>query len=155
MLTRLMLVRMISAVALLATPSVVLAQQGPPLQIDARIQAQGTKVAATFQRRIRPGVATVSGRVLNLAGGETALVKLHFDYDTDADVALDEIISLIVISIEDCTGTEVSRATIGPNDVNLNPNRAALHYSATLYKPAAATSGGGYLVRVRVYGNYE
>lgn len=136
-------------------PMAATAQEAPPLQVDARVQAEGTgRVAATFQRQIKPGVATVSGRVRNLPGGETALVKLHFDYDTAADFALDVIISLIVISLENASGNEVARATIDPNDVNLNPNRVPLHYSATLYKPELAATRG-YLVRVRVYGNYE
>jgi hypothetical protein len=36
--------------------------------------------------------------------------------------------------------------------VNLNPNRATLSYRATLYQP---TTDSGYVVRVRVFGNYE
>ncbi len=81
-------------------------------------------------------------------------MKLHFNYKTDADIALDEIISLIVISLENSSGIEIARATIDPNDVNLNPKRVPLHYSATLYKPEHAATAG-YIVRVRVYGNYE
>ena len=138
-----------------ALAPVAFSQEAPPLQIDARVQADGNnRVAATFERQIKPGLATVSGRIRNLPGGETALVKLHFDYNTEADFALDEIISLIVISLENSSGTEVARATIDPNDVNLNPNRVPLHYSATLYKPQHAATNG-YIVRVRVYGNYE
>lgn len=140
---------------LCVAPMAATAQEAPPLQLDARVQADGTgRVAATFQRQIRPGVATISGRVRNLPGGETALVKLHFDYSSASDFALDEIISLIVISLENASGNEVARATINPNDVNLNPRRVPLHYSATLYKPEPAATRG-YLVRVRVYGNYE
>ena len=32
-------------------------------------------------------------------------------------------------------GNEFSRVTIDPNTVPLNPNRAPLYYSATLYRP--------------------
>lgn len=81
-------------------------------------------------------------------------MKLRFDYKTDADVALDEIISLIVISLENADGREVARSTIDPNSVNLNPNRVPLHYCATLYKPTLAATRG-YIVRVRLFGNYE
>ncbi len=154
MIRGVIMIRIVLALVL-AAPLAAVAQQTPPLQVDARVRAEGTgRLAATFERQIRPGLATVSGRVRNLPGGETALVKLHFNYKTDADIALDEIISLIVISLENSSGIEVARATIDPNNVNLNPNRVPLHYSATLYKPEHAATAG-YIVRVRVYGNYE
>lgn len=144
-----------AALLLLVGTSRAGAQENPPLQVDARVRADGTgRVAASFQRRIQPGVATMSALVRNLPNGDTALVKLHFDYKIDADVALDEIISLIVISLENAHGTEVARTTIDPNSVNLNPNRVPLHYSTTLYKPAHAATNG-YIVRVRLFGNYE
>lgn len=143
------------ALALLSAPLTALAQEGPPLQVDARVRAKRTDVGATFQRKIQPGLATVEGRLRNEPGGETARVTLHFDYKIDGDLALDEIISLIVISLEDADGKEFSRATIDPNEVNLNPNRVPLDYSATLYKPPPTGDGRGYVVRVRVFGNYE
>ncbi len=154
-MTRGVFVTRILLILLSAAPMALMAQEAPPLQVDARVRADGSgRVAATFERQIKPGLAKVSGRVRNLPGGETALVRLRFDYDTTADFALDEIISLIVISLENSSGNEVARATIDPNEVNLNPKRVPLHYSATLYKPEHAAANG-YIVRVRVYGNYE
>jgi hypothetical protein len=75
-----------------------------------------------------------------------------------ADIALDEIVSRIVISIEDAAGNEFSTVTIDPNTIPLNPNRLPLYYSVTLYTPAISNApgrGNGYFARVQVYGNYE
>jgi hypothetical protein len=136
-------------------PLVAVAQDLPPLQVDVRVPAKATGIGALFQRQIEPGEATVSGRVRNLPGGETALVTLRFDYKTNADFALDEIIGLIVISIEDSEGNEFSKVTIDPNTVNLNPNRVPLSYSATLYTPDQTGPRGSYTVHIQVFGNYE
>ena len=91
----------------------------------------------------------------NLPGGETALVTLQFDYRTQAEIALDELISQIVILIEDEDGNEFSTVTIDPNTIHLNPNRVPLYYSATLYTPIIERGGKGYTARIQVYGNYE
>lgn len=145
---------LLSALAVFA-PLTALAQEEPPLQEDIRVRVNGNRpVGANFSRQIEPGEARVRGRVLNLEGGETALVTLVFNYRIDAPIALDEIISLIVISIEDSEGNEFSTVTIDPNDVNLNPNRVPLTYSATLYIPDGARRNG-YFARVQVFGNYE
>src|SRR5205085_11111645 len=85
-----------------------------------------------FRARLESGGATLRGSVQNLSGGETVLVSLRFDYNSDADIALDELISQIVVSTSDKAGNEFSRVTIDPNTVPLNPNRAPLYYSATL-----------------------
>jgi hypothetical protein len=138
-------------------PLAAFAQEEPPLQlqVDARVRVNGNRpVGANFGRRIEPGNATVRGRVLNLEGGETALVTLRFDYPSDAPIALDEIVSRIVISIEDADGGEFSTVAIDPNNINLNPNRVPLTYSATLYIPENARRNG-YVARVQVFGNYE
>jgi hypothetical protein len=87
--------------------------------------------------------------VHNLPGSETALVTLRFDYRTNADI------SQIVISIEDADGNEFSTATIDPTAVPLNPNRAPLYYSATVYTPRITRGEEGYITRIQVYGNYE
>ena len=92
--------------------------------------------------------------VLNLPGGETALVLLHFDYNTDGDIALDELISQIVVLTSERAGNEFSKVTIDPNTVYLNLNRSSLSYSATLYPPPR-DSRNRYLVRIQVFGNYE
>jgi hypothetical protein len=107
-----------------------------------------------FRARLEGGEATLRGSVQNLPGGETALVLLHFDYSTDEDFALDELISEIVVSTSDKAGNEFSRVTIDPNTVPLNPNRAPLYYSATLYKPPRG-GRNPYIARIQVFGNYE
>jgi hypothetical protein len=136
-------------------PVTGVAQLRAPLQVDVRVPAKATGFAAFFQRRLEPGAATVSGRVRNLPGGETALVTLHFDYKIDADFAFDEIISRIVISIQDSVGNEFSKVTIDPNTVHLNPNRVPLDYTATLYTPPETRPDSTYRVHVKVFGNYE
>jgi hypothetical protein len=131
------------------------AQIGAPLQVDVRVRVKSNHgFGASFERQLDPGAATVEGRIHNLPGGETAVVTLRFDYRTNADFALDEIISQIVISIEDASGNAFSIATIDPNTIPLNPNRASLYYSATLYTPRV-TRRAGYIAHVQVYGNYE
>ena len=82
-----------------------------------------------FHTRLEGGGAVVRGSVQTLPGGETALVSLHFDYNRDADIALDELISQIVVSSSERAGNEFSRVTINPNTVPINPNRTPLYYS--------------------------
>ncbi|PYK75951.1 MAG: hypothetical protein DME42_01185 [Verrucomicrobia bacterium] len=108
----------------------------------------------SFRAVLEGGEATLRGTAQNLPGKETVLVTLHFDYPTNADIALDELISQIVISTSDRAGNEFSRVIIDPNTVPLNPNRAPLYYSATLYQPPRS-SRNSYTVRIRVFGNYE
>jgi hypothetical protein len=133
----------------------VLGQDGSPLQADVQVQVRyNDKRPVPFHAHLQGGEATVRGSVLNLPGGEILLVSLHFDYNTTADIALDELISQIVVSTSDRTGNEFSRATIDPNTVPLNPNRAPLYYSATLYRPPR-DGRRLYLTRIRVFGNYE
>lgn len=146
----------IAMVIVTCSPALIHAQEGPPLQVDVRVRVRSNYgQGAFFERQIEGGAATVAGRVHNLPGGETALVTLRFDYRTKADVALDELVAQIVISIEDTDGNQFSIVTIDPNTVPLNPNRASLYYSATLYAPNVARHGEGYVARVQVYGNYE
>ncbi len=84
--------------------------------------------------------------------GDTVRVDLRFDYRIPPEtIALDEFIDRIELTTEDRSGVAGS-VTIDTNLVNLNPNRAALLYRATLYRPGTA---GAYVARVRVYGNYE
>src|SRR5438270_13742814 len=133
----------------------VIGQEQGPLQADVQVQVKyNDKRPVLFRARLEGGGAVLRGSVLNLPGGETALVLLHFDYDTDADIALDELISQIVVSTSDKAGNEFSRVTIDPNTVPLNPNRAPLYYSATLYHPPR-NGRSLYLARIQVLGNYE
>jgi hypothetical protein len=146
----------IAAVIALCPQLTLRAQEGPPLQVDVRLRVKSNHgLGASFQRQLEGGAATVAGRIHNLPGGETALVMLRFDYRTKADIALDELISQIVISIEDANGNEFSTTTIDPNTIPLNPNRATLYYSATLYTPHVARGEEGYIAHIQVYGNYE
>jgi hypothetical protein len=133
------------------------AQDQAPVQADVRVRVNNNRrpVATAFNASLAPGAATLEGSVSNLPGAETALVALRFDYAIDADIALDEIISQIVVSIEDGAGHTFSTVAIDPNTIHLNPNRVPLYYSATLYIPEHTRGRNGYVVRVRVLGNYE
>jgi hypothetical protein len=133
----------------------VIGQEQSPLQADVQVRVNhGDRRVVPFHARLEGGGATVRGSVQNLPGGETLLVSLRFDYNTDADIALDELISQIVVSTSDNAGNEFSRITIDPNTVPLNPNRAPLYYSATLYHPPR-NGRSLYLARIQVFGNYE
>lgn len=150
--------RKFAAVAFLVlcfAPLLVVAQGQSPLQADIQVRVNyNNKRPVPFRTRLEGGGATLKGSVQNLPGGETALVLLRFNYRTDADIALDELISQIVVSTSDKAGNEFSRVTIDPNTVPLNPNRAPLYYSATLYKPPR-NARSAYIARVQVFGNYE
>jgi hypothetical protein len=133
----------------------VVGQEQSPLQADVQERVNhGDRRLVPFHARLEGGGATVRGSVQNLPGGETLLVSLRFDYNSDADIALDELISQIVVSTSDNAGNEFSRITIDPNTVPLNPNRAPLYYSATLYHPPR-NGRSLYLARIQVFGNYE
>ena len=126
-----------------------------PLQADVQVRVNyNTKNSVPFRSRLEGGGATVKGTVVNVPGSETATVRLRFNYRTNADIALDEIISQIIVSTSDADGNEFSRVTIDPNTVPLNPNRVLLSYSATLYKPPRS-GRNAYIARVQVFGNYE
>jgi hypothetical protein len=133
----------------------LIAQEQAPLQADVQVRVNShDRRLVQFRARLEGGEATLRGTVQNLPGGETVLVSLHFDYRTDADIALDELISQIVGSTSDNAGNEFSRVTIDPNTVPLNPNRAPLYYSTTLYHPPR-NGRSFYLARIQVFGNYE
>jgi len=133
----------------------IMGQKQSPLQADVQVRVNhGDRRLVPFRARLEDGGATVRGSVQNLPGGETVLVSLRFDYNSDADIALDELISQIVVSTSDKAGNEFSRVTIDPNTVPFNPNRAPLYYSATLYHPPR-NGRSLYLARIQVLGNYE
>lgn len=126
-----------------------------PLQADLRVSiSYNERGSVSFNAVLRGGEATLRGTVQNLPSGETSLVQLHFDYRTDAGIALDELISRIVIWTTDRTGNEFSKFAIDPNTVPLNPNRAQLHYAGTVYRPPR-NNRTFYVVRIQVFGNYE
>ena len=66
-----------------------------------RVNNDQQPAPVSFRAQLDGGPAKLTGSVSNLPGGETALVALQFDYRVNADFALDEIISQIVISVED------------------------------------------------------
>ena len=137
-------------------PLTAAAQEQAPLQADVQVRVKNKAAAtASFRSLLEGGEAFVKGTVQNLPGGDTALIELKFNYPTDFDIALDEIISQIVISLEDANGNLSSTVTIDPNTINLNPNRVPLHYSATLYRPPRIAGRNFYIARIQVFGNYE
>ena len=72
----------------------VIGQEQAPLQADVQLQVKyNDKRPVLFHARLESGGATLRGSVQNLSGGETALVSLRFDYNSDADIALDELTS--------------------------------------------------------------
>lgn len=145
----------IAVTALMLCHQILSAQEQAPLQADVQVRVDyNNRRLVSFNTVLEGGDATLRGTVQNLPGGETVLISLHFDYRTKADIALDELISQIVISMRDRAGNEFSRVTIDPNTVPLNPNRAPLYYSATLYHPPRS-SRDSYTVRIQVFGNYE
>ncbi|PYM01374.1 MAG: hypothetical protein DMF19_06710 [Verrucomicrobia bacterium] len=69
-------------------------QEQSPLQADVQVRVKyNDKRPVLFHARLESGGATLRGSVQNLSGGETALVSLRFDYNSDADIALDELTS--------------------------------------------------------------
>ena len=145
----------VALVSLCFVSQLAIGQEQAPSQTDLQLQIKySDKRPILFHARLEGGGATLQGSVLNLPDGETVLVLLHFDYNTAADIALDELISQIVISTRDRAGNEFSRVTIDPNTVPLNPNRAPLYYSATFYPPPR-DGRRLYFARIQVFGNYE
>jgi hypothetical protein len=127
-----------------------------PLQAEVQVRVKNKAGAtASFRSLLEGGPALVKGTVQNLPGGDTAFIQLKFNYPTDFDIALDEIISQIVISLEDANGNLFSTMTIDPNTIHLNPNRVPLYYSATLYRSPRIVGRNNYIARVQVFGNYE
>jgi len=122
-----------------------------PLQLELTVPLATAGARQRFAAKIEPGDATLKGQVRGQRGGETARIDLTFRYRIPADtIAFDEIIDRIEITTEDTNGGVFGVATIDTAEINLNPNRVPLSYRVTLYHP-----GAPYVVRVRVFGNYE
>ena len=97
-----------------------------------------------------PALVTISARS---TPGEAVVVDLVFTYPVPPDqIALDELLAQIEVATETPAGEPFFASTIDPQLIPLNPNRAALRYRVTLYRP---TDMATYRVRVRVMGNYE
>jgi hypothetical protein len=104
-------------------------------------------------RSIPPGDATMKAVLRNQRGRETVRIDLTFAYRVPSGIVFDEIIDRIEIAVETLAGEPFSTpTTIDPGEINLNPNRVPLTYRATLYHPVDAA---GYVVRLRLFGNYE
>jgi hypothetical protein len=125
------------------------------LQVDALLSLPtGAGGAAGFAEPIESGPARVTGIARNLRGDAVQL-DLTFRYRLPRDtIALDEVIERIEITTETPEGEVFFATTIDTQLIPLNPNRTPLFYRATLYHPDAE-SGERYVVRVRVFGNYE
>jgi hypothetical protein len=105
-----------------------------------------------FEAPIEPGDATVSGIARNLRGGAVQ-VDLAFRYRVARDtIALDEVIERIEIATETTEGEVFLASAIDTQLIPLNPNRVPLLYRVTLYHPEEVEE---YVIRVRVFGNYE
>jgi hypothetical protein len=136
--------------------SAAFAQDPPetPLQVDVEVRMPRNLESRNFKRVLEGGTATIRGRVDNIDENGTVVVTMRFDYRSGADIALDEIIDRIIVTIESQQGEEFAVSTIDPNDIHLNPNRAPLFFSTTLYRSPVSVSRD-FRVRIRVYGNYE
>jgi hypothetical protein len=67
-------------------------------------------------------------------------------------IALDELVERIEVETATAAGDLFQQVAIDAQLITLNPNRARLQYRVTLFHP---TEGASYLVRLRLYGNYE
>ena len=74
--------------------------RGAQLQADIRVRVNNDRRPAPDPPPQSHEALKLTGSVSNLPGSEMALVALQFDYRVNADFALDEIISQIVISVE-------------------------------------------------------
>ena len=124
----------------------------PPLQADLTLAMPAENGSIeTARSGLDGGDANVAVRAVNLDNGDTVRVRLRFSYRIDPDtIAFDEILDRIVVETIGDGGAAIGMAEIDPHEVNLNPNRVALVYQLTLYRPSEA-----YTLRVRIFGNYE
>ena len=71
-------------------------------------------------------VATVIAVARNLKRGDAVSASLVFDYDTPADIALDELIDRVEITTETPNGGVYLSTTLDTELIPLNPNRVPL-----------------------------
>ena len=122
-----------------------------PLQLDVTTTLATAGAKRRLTATLAPGDAVVKIVARGARGGDTTRVDVVFRYRIPRDqIALDEIIDGIEITTEDPMGGVFGTVTIDTHEVNLNPNRVPLAYAATLYHPEPP-----YVVRIRVFGNYE
>jgi hypothetical protein len=102
---------------------------------------------------IEQGDATIRTVARNQPGAETVRVDLTLDYKVPkGTIALDEHVEQIQVETATPGGELFQQAVIDAQLVTLNPNRAKLLYRVTLFYP---TEGQSYLLRLRLFGNYE
>ena len=91
--------------------------------------------------------------VRNVRRSRTALVDLVFDYRVRRGaIAFDELIQGIEITTESAAGGVLGAVSLDAGLMPLNPNRGKVRYRMTLLYPQ---TGADYLLRLRVFGNYE
>jgi hypothetical protein len=140
-------------IALIVLAAAALPAAAQTLQVETTLSLPTQKRAKeSFQGRIEPGEASVAGVARNLKRGDAVVISLVFDYRTSADIALDEVIDRVEITTETPDGEVFLTTVLDTELIPLNPNRVPLRYAATLYHP---TDGDRYVLRVRVFGNYE
>jgi hypothetical protein len=123
------------------------------LQLERTLELPaGRRARAALSAPIEPGAATLDVVARNLRGGAVQ-VDLAFRYRVPRDtIALDEVIERIEVAAETAQGDTFQSAAIDTQLIPLNPNRAPLLYRVTLYRPEEEDT---YVLRVRVFGNYE
>jgi hypothetical protein len=125
-----------------------------PLQLELSLPiATAPSGKARSLDAIEQGDATIRTVARNQRGGETVQVDLTLDYKVPkGTIALDELVEQIQVETATPGGELFQQAVIDAQLVTLNPNRAKLLYRVTLFYP---TEGPSYLLRLRLYGNYE
>jgi hypothetical protein len=125
-----------------------------PLQVELSLPiATAPSGKARSIDAIEQGDAKLRTVARNQRGGETVQVDLTLDYKVPkGTIALDELVEQIQIETATAGGELFQQAVIDAQLVTLNPNRARLLYRVTLFYP---TEGQSYLLRLRLYGNYE
>ena len=125
-----------------------------PLQVELSLPistAPSGKVRSL--EPIEQGDARIRTVARNQRGGETVQVDITLDYKVPkGTIALDELVEQIQVETATPGGELFQQAVIDAQLVPLNPNRAQLLYRVTLFYPTDAPS---YLLRLRLYGNYE
>jgi hypothetical protein len=137
---------------LLGVPALAGEEPLPQVTVELPIATAPSGKARSLDK-IEQGDATIRTAARNQKGGETVQVDLTLDYRVPkGTIALDELVDSIVVETLTPGGLLHQRATIATELITLNPNRAKLEYRVTLFYPTDAAT---YLLRVRVFGNYE
>jgi hypothetical protein len=137
------------------TPPSVACEPVSPLQVELALPIATARSgqAKSLVPIEEGGLATLLTAARNQRDGETVRVDLVLDYRVPRDtIALDELVERIEVETATAEGELFQQAAIDAQLITLNPNRARLFYRVTLFHPAEDES---YLLRLRLYGNYE